>query len=102
MCIDNNRWIFCAIGLFVSSTTSQSAVAAISTFGVLFVLWIMNMAGNTGSEVFREILSYASLLNHYHNFLDGVFNSADVIYYLLVTSVFIILSIWRLDHERLN
>ncbi len=93
---------FAAIGLFVSSTTSQSAVAAISTFGVLFVLWIMNMAGNTGSEVFREILSYASLLNHYHNFLDGVFNSADVIYYLLVTSVFIILSIWRLDHERLN
>ena len=60
------------------------------------------MAGNTGSEVFREILSNASLLNHYHNFLDGVFNSADVIYYLLVTSVFIILSIWRLDHERLN
>ena len=39
---------FAAIGLFVSSLTSQSAVAAISTFGVLFVLWIMNMAGNTG------------------------------------------------------
>jgi ABC-2 type transport system permease protein len=34
---------FAAIGLFVSSLTSQSAVAAISTFGVLFVLWIMNI-----------------------------------------------------------
>jgi ABC-2 type transport system permease protein len=93
---------FAAIGLFVSSLTSQSAVAAISTFGVLFVLWIMNMAGNTGSELFREILIYTSLLNHYHNLLDGVFNSADVTYYLLVTGVFIILSIWRLDNERLN
>ncbi len=91
---------FAAIGLFVSSLTSHSAVAAISTFGILFVLWIMNMAGNTGSDLFREILTYSSLLNHYHNFLDGIFNSADVIYYLLVTTVFIALSIWRLDNER--
>lgn len=93
---------FAAIGLFMSSLTSQSAVAAISTFGILFVLWIMNMAGNTGSEYFREILTYLSLLNHYHNLLDGVFNSADIAYYLLVSIVFIILSIWRLDNERLH
>ena len=92
---------FAAIGLFVSSLTSHPAVAAISTFGVLFVLWIMNMAGNTGTALFSEILTYASLLNHYHHLLDGIFNSADVIYYLLVSSVFIILSIWRLDNERL-
>ncbi len=92
---------FAAIGLFVSSLTSQPAVAAISTFGILFVLWIMNMAGSTGSELFREILTYSSLLNHYHNLLDGIFNSADVIYYLLVSTVFIVLSIWRLDYERL-
>ncbi len=91
---------FAAIGLFVSSLTSQSAVAAISTFAVLFVLWIMNMAGNTGSEIFREILGYLSLLNHYHNLLDGIFNSADVMYYLIISSVFIALSIWRLDSER--
>jgi len=92
---------FAAIGLFVSSLTSQSAVAAISTFGILFVLWIMNVAGNTGSELLREILTYLSLLNHYHNLLDGIFNSADVIYYLLVSTLFIVLSIWRLDNERL-
>ena len=92
---------FAAVGLFVSSLTSQSAVAAISTFGVLFVLWIMTLAGNTGSEFFREILTYASLLNHYHQLLDGIFNSADVIYYLLVSGVFIILCIWRIDNERL-
>ncbi len=92
---------FAAIGLFMSSLTSLPAVAAISTFGILFVLWIMNMAGSTGSELFREILTYASLLKHYHNLLDGIFNSADVIYYLLVSTLFIVLSIWRLDSERL-
>ena len=91
---------FAAIGLFMSSLTNQSAVAAISTFGILFVLMIMNIAGNTGSELLREILTYTSLLNHYHNLLDGIFNSADVIYYLLVSAVFIVLSIWRLDNER--
>ncbi|MFB3090499.1 MAG: ABC transporter permease, partial [Gammaproteobacteria bacterium] len=92
---------FAAIGLFVSSLTSQSAVAAISTFGILFVLWIMNVTGSTGSELFREILTYASLLNHYHNLTRGIFSSTDVIYYLLISTLFIVLSIWRLDNERL-
>ncbi len=92
---------FAAIGLFVSSLISQSAVTAISTFGVLFVLWIMSMAGNTGTELFKEILAYASLLNHYHHLLGGIFNSADVIYYLLASGMFVTLSIWRLDNERL-
>ncbi len=92
---------FAAIGLFLSSLTGHSAIAAISTFGTLFVLVIMNMVGSSGTELFREILTYASLLNHYHHLLDGILNSADVIYYLLVSSLFIVLSIWRLDNERL-
>ena len=91
---------FGAIGLFISSLTQQPAVAAISTFGVLFLLWIINIAGTNASETTAAIFSYISLLNHYNSLLRGVFNSADVIYYLLVSILFIVLSIWRLDAER--
>ena len=91
---------FAAIGLFISTLTSQASIAAITTFGVLFMLWIINLASTTGGEIFRAIFSYLSLLKHYNSLINGVFNSADVIYYLIICITFIVLSIWRLDGER--
>jgi ABC-2 type transport system permease protein len=91
---------FAAIGLFISSLTNSPAVAAISTFGVLFLLWIINIAGTNASENMAALFSYLSLLKHYTNLLTGVFNSTDVLFYIIVSVFFIILSIWRLDAER--
>lgn len=91
---------FAAIGLFISSLTKQPATAAISTFGVLFLLWIINIAGSNSSESTAAIFSYFSLLKHYTSLLNGVFNSADVLFYIFVSLFFILLSIWRLDGER--
>jgi len=93
---------FAAIGLFISTLTSQPAIAAIATFGILFMLWIINLAANSGSETFKAIFTYLSLLNHYDNLIDGMFISTDVIYYLIIIAVFIALSIWRLDTERMH
>ncbi len=93
---------FTAIGLFASALTSQPAVAGMMTFGILFMLWIINLAASTGTDLARTVFNYLSLLNHYNNLINGVFNSADVIYYLLVIGLFIVLSIWRLDAERMH
>ena len=89
-----------AIGLFISSLTKQPAIAAISTFGVVFVLWVIHIGGSTGSGFFASSLAYLSMLRHYNHMLEGVFNSVDVFYYLILTAVFISLSIWRLDALR--
>ena len=91
---------FAAIGLFISSLTSSPAIAAISTFGVLIFLWIINYAGINASESVAEVFSYMSLLKHYTSLLTGVFSSVDVLFYIIVSVYFIILSIWRLDAER--
>ena len=91
---------FAAIGLFISSLTSSPAIAAISTFGVLIFLWIINYAGINASESVAKVFSYMSLLKHYTSLLTGVFNSVDVLFYIVVSVYFIILSIWRLDAER--
>ncbi|MEX2516289.1 MAG: ABC transporter permease subunit [Gammaproteobacteria bacterium] len=93
---------FAAIGLFISALTSQPAAAAIATFAVLFVLWIINLAAGGAGEQVGAMLSYLSLLKHFEAQLAGVFNSADVIYYLLVMLTFVVLTIWRLDAERLH
>lgn len=89
---------FCSIGLLVSTLTAQPVVAAVGSFGVLLMLWIVDLAGANNST---SVLSYISMLGHYQQLLQGIFSSTDVIYYLLLTAGCLILSIRRLDAERL-
>ena len=89
-----------AIGMFVSTLTAQPAAAAVGGFAALFVLWVIHMAGRGGGERAVEIFNYLSLLRHFERLLAGFFSSADVAYYLLLTALFIALSIWRLDGLR--
>ena len=89
-----------AIGLFMSIQSRQPALAAVSTFAVIFLLWIIHIAGATGNERVAAVFSYLSMLTHFNNMLSGMFSSIDVIYYLLMSLVFTLLSIWRLDTLR--
>ena len=82
--------------------TAQPAVAAAGSFATLFVLWIIHVAGQGGSDRVAAVFTYLSLLRHYENLLDGYFRSADVIYYLLLIATFLALAIWRLDAMRSN
>ena len=92
---------FTAIGIFMSSLTEQPTVAAISTFGLLLLLWILNRAGSTDMPS-GGLLNYLSILHHYDPLLKGLFNSSDVIYYLLVIVLFLVFSVRRLDADRLQ
>lgn len=91
---------FAAIGLFISTLTAQPAVAAVSSFAVLFVLWIIHIAGHAGSERMAQVFAYLSLLRHFDRLLDGFVSSVDVAYYLLLVALFLSLSVWRLDSVR--
>lgn len=93
---------FCSIGLYISTLTSQPTVAAIATFGVLLLLWILNLASSTGIDNGGEVLAYLSLLSHYQPLLRGIFSSTDVFYYLLLICSCLALSVRRLDADRLQ
>jgi ABC-2 type transport system permease protein len=91
---------FAAAGLFMSTLTAQPTVAAISTFGLLLLLWIIEWTGKTMGDS-GTVMSYLSLQSHYEALLKGLFDSSDVVYYLLFIISFLVLSIRRLDAERL-
>jgi ABC-2 type transport system permease protein len=91
---------FAAVGLYMSTLTNQPAVAAISTFGVLLMLWIANLAGSSTDK--GSLLSYLSLLQHYQSMMKGVINSSDVAFYLIFIASFLVLSIRKLDAQRLQ
>jgi ABC-2 type transport system permease protein len=92
---------FGAAGLYMSSLTQQPTVAAISTFGLLLLLWIIDWAGKGGDEV-SGLLQYLSLPRHYEPLLRGLVHSTDVLYFLLFIIIFLGLSIRRLDADRLS
>jgi len=94
---------FTAIGLFLSSLTNQPTIAAVTTFASLFLLWIIDWAGDApiNSEA-TSLFSWLSLLRHYQAILQGNINSSDIAYYLIIIVTFLTLTIRRLDSERLN
>lgn len=92
---------FAAAGLFISTLTKQPVVAAVSSFGLLLLLWIISWAGSGNAE-YSPVFHYLSLVDHYSSLLTGSFNSTDVIYYVLFIVAFLVLSIRRLDAYRLQ
>ena len=90
-----------AIGVFMSSLTEQPVVAAISTLGLLMMLWIIDWSGDSGEGV-TDLLPYLSLKTHFESFLKGLFSTTDVAYYLLLIATFLVLGIRRLDQQRLT
>lgn len=92
---------FAAGGLFFSSLTAQPVVAAVSTFGLLLLLWIIDWAGSSREGV-GDLFAQLSLLRHYEALLKGVFSTKDVAYYLLFIAAFLGLAVRRLDADRLQ
>ena len=92
---------FAAIGLYLSSLTENQTIAAVSTFGVLLMLWIINWVGDSMQQG-QSIIAYLSLIKHHQPLMEGVFDSSDVSYYLLIILLFLGLTIRRLDRDRLQ
>jgi len=88
-----------AIGIYFSSLTRTPVIAAISTYGVISMLWLIGISTSTDSS---SLFSYLSLLNHSINMYRGIINSRDVIYYLLLIITFITLSIHHMNAQRLQ
>ena len=90
---------FTAIGVFLSSLTQPPPIAAISTFSTLFLLWIIDWAGNVQEA---GILSWLSLLSHFQPILQGDIHSKDIAYYLIIVLFFLALTIHRLNAQRFS
>lgn len=90
---------FTAIGLFMSTLTQLPALAAILSFGTLFLLWLLKLPAYW---LGNNVISYLSIASHYESSLKGVINSADVIYYIVITTLFLAFSVRRLEADRLG
>jgi ABC-2 type transport system permease protein len=91
---------FSAIGLYLSSLTENQTIAAVGSFGILLMLWIIDWLSASVSNG-QSLLAYLSLLQHHQSMLEGIFDSSDIAYYLLLIAGFLGLTVRQLDRERL-
>jgi ABC-2 type transport system permease protein len=90
---------FSALGIYFSSLTSQPIIAAILSFIALFAL--MGLDKFFGSQP-NHWFGYISLMKHFQSFSRGVIDSKDIIYFILFITTFLVLTVRRLDADRLR
>lgn len=64
------------------------------------IVWLINILAYNDAIPFGEVFKYLSLIDHYDSLRRGIFNTSDVVYYLLFTGLFLWLTVQRLDMER--
>lgn len=91
---------FIALGLFVSSLTENQIVAAVVSFGMLLIFWVIGWSAMAAGPPYDKYLEHLSLLSHMINFSQGVINTVDVVYYLSFILLFLFLTLRSLESKR--
>ena len=73
---------FIAAGVFFSSLTKNQIVSAILTFGALLLFWILNWASYSASGMWKGVLNYLSIFQHFDDMTRGILDTKDLVYYL--------------------
>src|ERR1700686_2150663 len=73
---------FVAVGLFTSSLTQNQIVAAISSFGMLILLYVISWPATAGGGLVWSLLKYISLPEHFSTMVRGVIDTSDIVFFL--------------------
>src|SRR5262249_10650914 len=60
--------VLLAIGSFISSLTESQIIAAVATFAVFLLLWVIDFAVRNSTSTMGELLQYLSILRHFDDF----------------------------------
>jgi ABC-2 type transport system permease protein len=91
---------FISVGILASSLTENQIVAAISTFGVLLMFWVIGWSAEYVGGGWGQVLSHLSILDHFDTFARGILDTKDVIYYVNLSAVALLLTHRSLEARR--
>src|SRR5690349_19003573 len=91
---------FLSLGLFISSLTKNQIVAAMATFAVFLMLWVISWISTFVGPTTQSVLQYLSLTGHFDDFAKGIIDTKHVIYYLSFMAFGLFLTAKSVDSER--
>jgi ABC-2 type transport system permease protein len=91
---------FLAVGLFVSTLTKNQIVAGTLTFGLLLGFWILGWLRDETAGPLTQAAAYLGLLTHLSEFMKGVIDLKDVVFYLSFVTLGLFLAHQSLESQR--
>jgi ABC-2 type transport system permease protein len=88
-----------ALGTFVSSLTENQIIAAVVTFALFLLIWVLDI-GHNASGTLASVLTYLSVIRHYEDFTRGVVDTSALVYYASFTFLFVFLTVRSVDSMR--
>ncbi len=71
--------VILSLGMFISSLTDNTIIAAIMTFGLLLLLWIFDLIAKSVGGDLGPILTYLSPVEHFNSFTQGVVKTSSLV-----------------------
>ena len=75
---------YMAIGLFISSLTESQVVAALITFVVLLMTWIIGWTAGEAEGWVRDFVTYLASVSHLDSFSKGTVDLKDIVYFVSI------------------
>jgi ABC-2 type transport system permease protein len=91
---------YLSIGMFTSSLTQNQIVAFITSFVIIFALFMLDKVLMFMPGFLVSFLEYLSVDYHFSNIARGVIDSRDVIYYLSIIFLFLFLAVRALESRK--
>lgn len=94
-----------AVGLFISSLTENTIIAAVLTFVVMFLSYIMSglesfLPSSMSDGIVYHLLEALNVDGHFQSFVDGTFEVTAVVYFFSVMFVFVFLTMQSIKKRR--
>ena len=91
---------FVSLGLFASSLSENQVVSAMLSFGGLMLFWIFGWAKHAFDNWFGHMLGSLSIFDRYSDFLRGIVDSGNLIFFVVFTFIWLFLATRVLESER--
>lgn len=92
-----------SIGLFISSLTENQFTAAIITIAVLLAMFLLSSFNETsGFAVLDALLGILKITARFNGFYTGFINITDALYYISITVIFALLTIYRIEKRKIK
>jgi ABC-2 type transport system permease protein len=89
-----------AIGVMMSSFFSNQIAAFIATWIVFIVLWVLSIPVQASGSAGGDVIRYLDMSQHINEFMRGVIEVKDVVYYLSVTALALFLGSASVEMRR--
>jgi len=90
-----------SVGMFISALTENQVIAATGGFAVGFLLLLIDaLSAFFQNPLMQQILRELSFSRHFSAFPNGIFNFANIFFFVGVTVVFVFLTVRVLEKRR--